>query len=71
MKDNLNQQNLKCKKKKPSSGFIIAVAVLMLIGLVLTALAALTNICGLSKSDVRRKYLFYRIATACAIIAGR
>ncbi|PAV58706.1 hypothetical protein WR25_04001 [Diploscapter pachys] len=59
----------KCHKPSRDTGFIIAVAVLMLIGLVLTALAALTNICGLSKSDIRRKYLFYRIATACAIIA--
>ena len=52
------------------SGYIKAVAALMIIALCLTFFAAILNICGLSKSDIRRKYIFYKFATYLAILAG-
>lgn len=40
-----------------------AVAGLMIIALLFTGFAFLLNICGLSRAEIRRKYIFYRIAT--------
>ncbi|VDL71716.1 unnamed protein product [Nippostrongylus brasiliensis] len=51
------------------SGYIKAVAALMIIALIFTAVAFFLNICGLSKSDIRRKYIFYKFATYLAILA--
>ncbi|CAI5440618.1 unnamed protein product [Caenorhabditis angaria] len=56
----------KCHKPSRNSGFLTAAAVLLLISLFLTALAALFNIVGLSKGDVRGKYRWYRLATMIA-----
>uniref|UniRef100_A0A8R1I1Q2 Uncharacterized protein n=1 Tax=Caenorhabditis japonica TaxID=281687 RepID=A0A8R1I1Q2_CAEJA len=52
-----------CHKPSRNGGFLTAAAVLLIIALFMTALSALFNIVGLSKSDVRGKYRWYRIST--------
>ncbi|KJH41860.1 hypothetical protein DICVIV_12154 [Dictyocaulus viviparus] len=52
-----------------SYGYIKAVAALMIIALIFTVIAFFLNICGLSKSDIRRKYIYYKFATYLAILA--
>ncbi|CAA88880.2 Transmembrane protein 47 [Caenorhabditis elegans] len=52
-----------CHKPSRNSGFLTAAAVLLIVALFLTALSTIFNIVGLSKSDVRGKYRWYRIAT--------
>uniref|UniRef100_A0A1I7X3H7 ZP domain-containing protein n=1 Tax=Heterorhabditis bacteriophora TaxID=37862 RepID=A0A1I7X3H7_HETBA len=59
----------KCHAPARDSGYIKAVAALMIIALILTAFAFLLNICGLSKTDIRRKYIFYKFATYLAIVS--
>ncbi|KAK6738551.1 hypothetical protein RB195_020576 [Necator americanus] len=59
----------KCHAPARDSGYIKAVAALMIIALIFTAVAFFLNICGLSKSDIRRKYIFYKFATYLAILA--
>ncbi|CAI2339906.1 unnamed protein product [Caenorhabditis sp. 36 PRJEB53466] len=58
-----------CHKPSRNSGFLTAAAVLLIVALFLTALSAIFNIVGLSKSDVRGKYRWYRIATMIAGIS--
>ncbi|CAB3411097.1 unnamed protein product [Caenorhabditis bovis] len=53
----------KCHKPSRNSGFLTAAAVLLLVALFATALAVIFNVIGLSKSDIRGKYRWYRIAT--------
>lgn len=52
------------------SGFLTAAAVLLIVALFLTALSTIFNIVGLSKSDVRGKYRWYRIATMISGFSG-
>ncbi|VDM53593.1 unnamed protein product [Angiostrongylus costaricensis] len=59
----------KCHAPARDSGYIKAVAALMIIALIFTAIAFFLNVCGLSKSDIRRKYIFYKFATYLAILA--
>ncbi|CAJ0959626.1 unnamed protein product, partial [Mesorhabditis belari] len=56
-----------CHSPNRDSAFIKAVAGLMISALILTFFAAILNVCGLVKSDVRRKYIFYKFATYLAI----
>ncbi|CAD6191460.1 unnamed protein product [Caenorhabditis auriculariae] len=59
----------KCHGPSRNSGFLTASAVLLIIALVLTAIAAIFNVVGLSKSDVRGKYRWYRGATTISALA--
>ena len=51
------------------SAYIKAVAGLMIAAVVLTAVAFILNVCGLSFSDSRKKFNSYRFATWFAILA--
>ncbi|CAI4226320.1 unnamed protein product [Auanema sp. JU1783] len=59
----------KCHPPARDSAYIKAVAALMIIALIFTGVAFFLNICGLSMSDIRRKYIFYKIATYLALFA--
>ncbi|EFO85744.1 hypothetical protein GCK72_004898 [Caenorhabditis remanei] len=58
-----------CHGPSRNHGFLIAAAALLFVSLFCTTLSALLNIVGLSKSDVRGKYRWYRFATICSGIA--
>ncbi|EGT34933.1 hypothetical protein CAEBREN_09268 [Caenorhabditis brenneri] len=55
-----------CHGPSRNNVFLKIVAALLFIGLALTAISTLLNIVGLSKSDVRGKYTWYRFATYTA-----
>lgn len=52
-----------CHGPSRNQGFLIAAAVLLFGALAFTLLSSIFNIVGLSKSDVRGKYRWYRFAT--------
>ncbi|CAO4364522.1 hypothetical protein L5515_013556 [Caenorhabditis briggsae] len=59
-----------CHGPSRNQGFLIAAAVLLFVALACTLFASIFNIVGLSKSDVRGKYRWYKLATVLSGFAA-
>ena len=59
-----------CHGINRDASYITAVAVLMLIGLLGTAIAFLGNVLGLKSNDLHRKHVFYKVATYFSLFIG-